>query len=69
MFEFIHAAAATSKGCFHLTSRRSVGGQEVKSSLVAEDLSYREKLQCFAEFTVAQIAPTENFFFFCSSKG
>lgn len=59
MFEFIHAAATTSIGCFHLTSRSSVGGQEVKSSLVAEDLSRGEKLQCFTEFTAAQIAPTE----------
>lgn len=59
MFEFVHAAATTSIGRFHLTSRSSVGGQEVKSSLVAEDLSRREKLQCFTEFTAAEIAPTE----------
>lgn len=73
MFEFIHAAATTSIGCFHLTSRSSVGGQEVKSSLVAEDLSRREKLQCFAEFTAAEnCADREKniyiFFFFVVPK-
>lgn len=43
------------KGCFHLMSHGSDGGQ------VAEDRSYR-KLECFAWFIFAPIAPIAFFF-------